>query len=135
MVSYLDHPASAVFQAWDTDQALLSQEPEIPKPFTLINFQGKLDCKYKASYHFSPHPRGKNDERGWPASAEENMERLEDAGFVHDRLVPYCSKCDGSEPTFNLTVVQSLMSDLQSSGILPNSAPRRKSWTVSRSNA
>ncbi|KAI9850357.1 MAG: hypothetical protein M1838_005804 [Thelocarpon superellum] len=73
---------------------LIAVEPELPKAFTLVDLQGKIDRQYKASYHFQPTPRAKNEKEGWPANAAENLTRLKNAGFLHDRLVEYCSKCD-----------------------------------------
>lgn len=33
---------------------------------------------------------------GWPASPEENLKRLEDAGIPLDRGVPRCGNCSGT---------------------------------------
>ncbi|KAI9823156.1 MAG: hypothetical protein M1832_002599 [Thelocarpon impressellum] len=79
---------------------VIAVEPDIPKPFTLINFQGKLDCKYKAFYRFNPDPRGKNEIDGWPESVEENMEQLghtpkfcKEENTV-ERVVVKCMNCN-----------------------------------------
>lgn len=49
---------------------------------------------------------------GWPKDAEENLERLKDAGLPMDRGIPKCSRCDG-KPTLSadpllLTIRQEL---------------------------
>lgn len=60
---------------------------------TIVNLQGKIDCKFQIQYHFSAKPRRGRSLETWPASPEENLERLKDAGVVEDRHVPMCSNC------------------------------------------
>lgn len=62
---------------------------------TLVNLQGKLDCKYEVGYYFSDKPRRAILAQGWPSSSAENLERLEDAGMVMDRGIPKCGRCSG----------------------------------------
>lgn len=62
---------------------------------TLINLQGKLDCKYEVGFFYSDQPRRAILVPGWPPSAAENLERMEDAGQPMDRGVPKCSRCSG----------------------------------------
>ena len=33
--------------------------------------------------------------QGWPATPEENRERLKDAGMPMERGIPKCMRCDG----------------------------------------
>lgn len=47
-------------------------------------------------FYFSPKPRRANAAQGWPASPEENLERLKDAGLPMDRGVPKCGRCGGT---------------------------------------
>ncbi|MCJ1365647.1 hypothetical protein MMC16_004772 [Acarospora aff. strigata] len=72
---------------------LIALEKEIPDTLTIVDIQGKLDCKYTIGYYKSPHPRRQNAAQGWPASPEENLERLNDAGVPMDRGIPKCSNC------------------------------------------
>lgn len=61
---------------------------------TLVNLQGKTDCKYQVHFAKGPKPLRKREADVWPSSAEENMERLEDAGFREDRGVGKCRNCE-----------------------------------------
>lgn len=62
---------------------------------TLVNLQGKLDCKYEVGFYFSNKPRRAILAQGWPSSTDENFKRLEDAGTPMDRGVPKCQRCSG----------------------------------------
>ncbi|MCJ1371150.1 hypothetical protein MMC20_002365 [Loxospora ochrophaea] len=63
--------------------------------YTLVNLQGKIDCKYQVGFFFSAKPRRANARQGWPSGPEENLERLEDAGLPMDRGIPKCTNCNG----------------------------------------
>jgi hypothetical protein len=65
--------------------------------FTFIDLQGKLDCTYVVKFFFGPKARRKNLEDRWPTTPEENLERLADAGFEYDRLIPKCTNCGGEQ--------------------------------------
>ncbi|KAI9849864.1 MAG: hypothetical protein M1837_000078 [Sclerophora amabilis] len=69
------------------------QEKQIPKTQTIVNLQGKLDCVYQVQFHFSARPKRKNMSAGWPETPEDNLVRLENAGFVEDRKVSQCAVC------------------------------------------
>ena len=58
--------------------------------------QGELDKKYQVGFYFSPKPRRTNARQGWPSSAEENIERLKDAGLPMERGIPKCGRCGGN---------------------------------------
>ncbi|KAL9116604.1 MAG: hypothetical protein Q9187_006870, partial [Circinaria calcarea] len=73
---------------------LIASEKEVTDTFTLVNFQGKQDCKYTVGYFFSDKPPRSFLKEGWPASPEENLVRLRDAGIPMDRGVPKCGNCD-----------------------------------------
>ncbi|KAK2741191.1 hypothetical protein FQN55_008454 [Onygenales sp. PD_40] len=72
---------------------LIGLEKEITDCHTLINLQGKLNCKYVIGYYFSDKPQRANLKERWPESPEENLKRLEDAGIPLDRGIPKCSNC------------------------------------------
>jgi hypothetical protein len=61
---------------------------------TIVDFQGHIDRKYVVGIFFSPNARNRKAAERWPQSPEENLERLKNAGFVMDRMVPKCSNCD-----------------------------------------
>ena len=63
--------------------------------FTLVNLQGEIDQKYTIGYFFSPKCMRKNLQEQWPATVEENLERLKAAGVAMDRGVPKCNNCGG----------------------------------------
>jgi hypothetical protein len=65
----------------------------------LVNLQGKLDCKYVVGFYFSDKPQRINLKDRWPDSAEENLERLADAGFPLDRQIPKCTNCGRKSPS------------------------------------
>ncbi|KAL9116846.1 MAG: hypothetical protein Q9187_006624, partial [Circinaria calcarea] len=73
---------------------LIASEKEVTDTFTLVNFQGKQDCKYTVGYFFSDKPPRSFLKEGWPASPEENLVRLRDAGIPMDRGVPKCGNCN-----------------------------------------
>ncbi|KAL2005611.1 hypothetical protein VTN00DRAFT_10104 [Thermoascus crustaceus] len=72
---------------------LIALEKDVGDCISLINLQGKLNCKYVVGFYFSPKPQRASLKDRWPPSPEENLERLEDAGFPHDRQIPKCSNC------------------------------------------
>lgn len=73
----------------------IAQEKEVPMTTTLVNLQGKSGCTYVVSYSFRDKPRRKIHAEGWPASKEDNMERLADAGVMMENYVPQCRNCKG----------------------------------------
>lgn len=74
---------------------LIALEREVPGVMTIVSPGGKLDCKYVLGFFFSDKPKRKALVESWPQNPEENLERLELAGFVEDRMVPKCSNCNG----------------------------------------
>lgn len=62
---------------------------------SLINLQGKLDCQYVVGFYYSSKAQRAHLRDRWPASVEENLERLADAGFPYDRQIPKCANCGG----------------------------------------
>ncbi|KAH0563372.1 hypothetical protein GP486_002062 [Trichoglossum hirsutum] len=82
------------FRGSDFSVYLIAIVKEVMPTSTLMNLQGKIDCKYAVTYQFSAKPRRESERAAWPASPEENLIRLEDAGVVTDRHVPLCSNCE-----------------------------------------
>lgn len=80
-----------------TQPAYTSQEKQKEgfENYTFIDLQGKLDRTYVVKFFFGPEPRRNHLIERWPASSEENLERLADAGFEYDRMIPKCANCGG----------------------------------------
>ncbi|KAI9753347.1 MAG: hypothetical protein M4579_005205 [Chaenotheca gracillima] len=72
---------------------LIAIEKQIPKTQTIVDLQGKLDLTYQVQFHFAARPRRKVANAGWPENPEDNLTRLENAGFVQDRGVSQCAVC------------------------------------------
>jgi hypothetical protein len=70
---------------------LIAMEKEIESTQTIVNLQGKIGCKYAVFYFLSDKPQRPNMKERWPKSAEENLERLEDAGVPMDSGVVKCN--------------------------------------------
>lgn len=61
--------------------------------YTLIDLQGKLDCTYVVNFFFNDQPQRLVFKDRWPETPEQNLERLGDAGFPYDRMIPKCGNC------------------------------------------
>ena len=84
------------FRANKFNTYIIGQEVyEVTSTYTLINLQGVLDQKYKIGFFFTPNPRRRNLKAVWPATPEENLERLTEAGQPYERGVPKCPRCNG----------------------------------------
>ncbi len=73
---------------------LIALEKELEAAYTNVDLQGNLDKKYSVTWRFSPNPARPKEKDAFPATPEENMERLEDAGEPMDRGLPKCTNCD-----------------------------------------
>lgn len=73
---------------------LIAKVQEISDTHTIVNLQGKDGQKFVVSIQWSAKPKRAAFKEGWPSSPEENMERLETAGFVMDGMVLKCSNCE-----------------------------------------
>lgn len=73
---------------------LIASEQELAVTHTIIDIHGQPG-KYVLSFQFSAKPRRRRQDAGWPSSPEENLERLNSAGFVMDSFVRLCSNCGG----------------------------------------
>lgn len=60
-----------------------------------MDLDGSTARKYNIGYFFSATAPRVSLAPGWPASAEDNIERLKDAGLPVDTKIPKCSNCDG----------------------------------------
>ena len=72
---------------------LIAKVQEISDTHTIVNLQGKDSQKFVVSIQWSDKPKRAAFAEGWPTSAEDNMARLEEAGFVMDGMVLKCSNC------------------------------------------
>ena len=57
---------------------------------TSVNLQGEIGKKYVVGYFLSDRPQRPSMKERWPKSAEDNIQRLGDAGVPMDRRVPKC---------------------------------------------
>jgi hypothetical protein len=72
---------------------LIALEKELAVTYTNMDLQGNLDKKFTVSWRLSPNHQRPKEKDLWPATPEENMERLQDAGEPVDRGIPLCSNC------------------------------------------
>lgn len=70
------------------------QERELAVTFTNMDLQGHLGRTYNVNFRLSDKPKRPSEKDSWPASPEENYERLKDAGEVVDVGMSKCSNCD-----------------------------------------
>ncbi|GES60959.1 zinc knuckle transcription factor [Aspergillus terreus] len=73
---------------------MIAMDKQVDDTISLINLQGKLNCKYVVGYYFNPKPQRAHLRERWPESPEENLERLADAGLPYDRQIPKCTICN-----------------------------------------
>ncbi|KAF7883458.1 uncharacterized protein EAF02_005378 [Botrytis sinoallii] len=72
----------------------IKASPDATYTYTNMDLQGNLDRKFSVSWRkSSKHSRPKEKE-SWPATPEENLERLANAGEPVDRGIPLCSRCN-----------------------------------------
>ncbi|KAL8780276.1 MAG: hypothetical protein Q9213_006552 [Squamulea squamosa] len=73
--------------------AIEPRDGEILDTHTLVDLSGKKDCKYKVGYFFKKTPKSGKLVDVWPASEDENLARLKDAGVPYERGIPKCLRC------------------------------------------
>jgi hypothetical protein len=73
---------------------MIATEKELAVTYTNMDLQGNLDKQYSVSYRLSQHHQRPKEKDGWPATPEENLTRLENAGEPVDRGVPKCRNCE-----------------------------------------
>ncbi|KAK4945981.1 hypothetical protein LTR10_014783 [Elasticomyces elasticus] len=72
---------------------LIAMEKDHGETWTNVNLQGEVGKKYAVSYFLSDKPQRPTLIEKWPASAEDNLTRLSDAGVPLDRGVDKCNNC------------------------------------------
>jgi hypothetical protein len=82
------------FRAQEMNIYLIATEKELALTYTNMDLQGNLDKKFTVSWRMSPNHQRPKEKDFWPASPEENIARLADAGEPVDRGIPKCSNCD-----------------------------------------
>jgi len=73
---------------------LIAIEKELSATYTNMDLQGNLGKKHSISWRWSDKPRAPKEMDIWPATPDENLERLADAGQPIDCKMPKCSNCD-----------------------------------------
>ncbi|KAI5203547.1 hypothetical protein E4T38_05125 [Aureobasidium subglaciale] len=74
---------------------LIAKEQTVSsKVHTNVDLQGNPDKTYQISFQKTSKPRRAILAEGWPKTPQENLERLQDAGFSVDNLKPYCRNCE-----------------------------------------
>ena len=82
------------FRAQNMNIHLIGIEKELALTYTNMDLQGNLDKKYTVSWRLSPNHQRPKEKDFWPASTEENLARLHDAGEPVDRGIPKCGNCE-----------------------------------------
>ena len=93
---------------------------------TFIDLQGNEDKTYRVGFHFSFDVPRQRMASAWPASQEENLERLKDAGLPFDRGVPYCLRCKGKSSVLLPNSRSCWLTKSQNLAIHPRGVPRKK---------
>ena len=62
----------------------------------MVDLQGNMKRRYQVQFSLSRRSKRKIMASTWPASAEENLTRLADAGFPQDRGLSKCTNCGGT---------------------------------------
>jgi hypothetical protein len=73
---------------------MIAMEKDHGDTLTNVNLQGEINKKYAVSYFTSPNVARPNLISKWPASPEDNLTRLADAGVPMDRGIPKCNNCN-----------------------------------------
>ncbi|EXJ95745.1 hypothetical protein A1O1_00869 [Capronia coronata CBS 617.96] len=82
------------FRKRDFNIYLIAMEKDTGETWTNVNLQGETGKKYAVSYFTSGKPQRPTLIEKWPASPEENMDRLANAGIPLDRGVDLCRNCE-----------------------------------------
>lgn len=73
---------------------LVARKQDIESTMTIVDLQGNIDREYVVGFYFSLKPHRPKFAIGFPASEEENLARLANAGFIEERGIPKCSRCN-----------------------------------------
>lgn len=112
---------------------LIGLEKELAPTYTNMDLQGNLGKKYSISFRFSDKHQRPKEKDFWPASPEENLARLVDAGEPIDCGKPKCSNCNElghtkkncpEEVTENADKAQVKCFNCEAIGTLPSFIPR-----------
>lgn len=77
---------------------LIAKQQNVASTHDIMNLQGEGGQKYVVSFQLAPKACRAKFQDGWPATPDENMARLSQAGFVVDSMVPKCNNCGGEFP-------------------------------------
>ncbi|KAI1327256.1 hypothetical protein F5Y16DRAFT_201386 [Xylariaceae sp. FL0255] len=92
-LTYVDIEGS--FRRLGLNLYLIAMErPNMVLTKTNMDLQGNLGKKYTVNYRLSKLPLRPRERELWPATPEENLERLKDAGDVVDKGLKKCSNCE-----------------------------------------
>ena len=72
---------------------LIAKKKKIGPQYVCVSPGGQIGMQYQLIFSNTPDAPRKKDEEGWPKSVQENLERLESAGFLLDSGVPVCGNC------------------------------------------
>ena len=72
----------------------IALERKLEGAFTNMDLQGHIGKTYTVSYRFSEKPSRPREREGWPASRDELLSRLEDAGDTVDSGQQRCYNCN-----------------------------------------
>ncbi|KIW00093.1 uncharacterized protein PV09_08279 [Verruconis gallopava] len=72
---------------------IAKEKRDLDETYTIVSPAGESDQKYILTFQWSEKPKSPRAALGWPKDREENLRRLESAGFAVSRGVPKCSNC------------------------------------------
>ncbi len=87
------HELEHAFRKANFKVHLIAKEKEVQDIYTIVSPSGEVGQKYLLTFQFSAKPRIAAHAKGWPKDAEENLRRLESAGFLIDKGIPKCDNC------------------------------------------
>jgi hypothetical protein len=83
------------FQNQSLDVFIMAiEKPQLVGALTNMDLQGNLGKKYTVSFRFSDKPARAREAEYFPKTAEENLQRLEDAGEPVNRGQSKCTNCN-----------------------------------------
>lgn len=82
------------FRNQDIGVYIIAVEKDLIGALTRMDLQGNLDKKYTITYRFDSKPARNRERAGFPESAEDNMERLRDAGEPVNSGKLKCTNCE-----------------------------------------
>jgi hypothetical protein len=70
---------------------LIAIRKELAATYTNMDLQGNLDREFSVTWRWSDRPSRPREQDLWPTSANENSQRLAQAGEAIDRGLPKCN--------------------------------------------